>query len=331
MKLLLIGGTRFVGRHIVESALARGHEVTLFNRGRTGKGLFPVEEIVGDRDGEIDKLEGRKWDAVIDTCGYFPRIVAQSASLLKDAVHTYCFISTISVYKDEQPHPIHETGELIRFDETPEKEEITGESYGGFKVLCEETVAEHYGADRTLIIRPGLVVGPFDPSDRFTYWIDRYGSRGPILVPDRAQQQTQFIDARDLAEFTVRMVENKGSGTFNGVGPAHDTNLGELWSVCKQNCGGLPEEVVVSDEFLIENDVKEWVDLPFLFGVDDDGLTADITAALSHGLTIRRMAETVADTSEWHKSRGEVELKTGLSREREAELIAKWQAAHVTA
>lgn len=326
MKLLLIGGTRFVGRHIVECAIARGHEVTLFNRGKTGKGLFDVEEIVGDRDGEIDELSSRKWDAVIDTCGYFPRIVEQSAHTLCDSVDTYCFISTISVFNDKQPSPIPENGELLRFEGEPPKEEITGESYGAFKVLCEEAVANICGSEKTLIIRPGLVVGPYDPSDRFTYWIDRFARTGPVLVPDRAQQPTQFIDARDLAEFTVRMVEKKASGTFNSVGPAHDVNIGEVWSVCKLNCGGLPEEVIVSDEFLNENDVKDWVDLPFVLPPDDGMLIVDNSAALSQGLTCRTVAETVIDLAAWHKGRGEVELKAGMSREREAELLEKWGA-----
>jgi 2'-hydroxyisoflavone reductase len=322
----MIGGTRFVGRHIVESALARGHEITLFNRGRSGKGLFDVEEIIGDRDGETDKIAGRKWDAVIDTCGYVPRVVEQSAFILEDSVDTYCFISTISVYKDGLAGPVDENGELGRFDEVPTSEEVTGATYGPFKVLCEEAVANICGSSKSLIIRPGLIVGPYDTTDRFTYWIDRYGRDGEILVPDRAQQPIQFIDVRDLAEFTIRQVESKASGAVNVTGPAHSLNMGEVWSVCKQNCGGLPVEVVVSDEFLVENEIKEWQDLPFITPKDDDITDSDITKAINAGLTIRRMAETVADTSAWHKARGEIELKAGLSRERERELLDKWNS-----
>lgn len=323
MHLLLIGGTRFVGRHIVECALRRDHEVTLFHRGQTGKGLFDVEEILGNRDGEIEKLAGRKWDAVIDTCGYVPRVVEQSARQLCDAVDTYCFISSISVYKERQGKLLEEDSELLRFEKPPESEEITAESYGPFKVLCEETVSQICGDDKALLIRPGLIVGPYDSTDRFTYWIDRFGRRGPVLVPDRAQQPIQFIDARDLAEFVVRQVEGRASGAFNVTGPAHETTMGEVWSVCKQSCGGLPEEVIVSDDFLAENDVKEWQDLPFIVPKGDDLLLSDITRAIQAGLTIRRMVETVMDTAEWHRSRGEVELKAGMSREREAELLKK--------
>jgi 2'-hydroxyisoflavone reductase len=323
VKLLLIGGTRFVGRHLVESALARGHEITLFNRGRSGKDLFEVEQIFGDRDGETDKIAGRKWDAVIDTCGYVPRIVEQSAFILEDSVDTYCFISTISVYKDGLTGPVAEDGELGRFEEVPKDEEITGASYGPYKVLCEEAVKNICGPEKSLLIRPGLIVGPHDTTDRFTYWIDRFGRDGQVLVPDRAQQPIQFVDVRDLAEFTIRQVEGKASGAVNVTGPAHPLNMGEVWSVCKQNCGGLPVEVVVSDAFLEENEVKEWQDLPFITPKGDDITNTDITKAINAGLTIRRMAETVMDTSAWHKSRGEVTLKVGLSREREAELLAK--------
>ncbi len=327
MKLLIIGGTRFVGRHIVECALSRGHEITLFHRGHTNKDLFDVESIIGDRDGETDKLDARKWDAVIDTCGYVPRVVEQSAFILEDEVDLYCFISTISVYAEGQPTPITEDGQLIRFDDPPASEAVTNETYGGFKVLCEEAVSRIVGEDRTLIVRPGLIVGPHDPTDRFTYWIDRYSSRREILVPNRAQQPMQFVDARDLAEFTVRLVEQKATGTYNLTGPAHATTMGEVWSVCKLNAGGLPEEVIVSDEFLAENEVKEWQDLPFITPLGGDLTIVDITKSINAGLTIRPMAETVAATADWHRTRGEnPELKTGMTREREDELLGKWKA-----
>lgn len=324
MKLLVIGGTRFVGRHIVEFALSRGHEVTLFNRGKSGAELFNVETIVGDRDGETDQLSGRKWDAVIDTCGYVPRVVEQSAHQLSDQVDLYCFISTISVYEEGQSASMDENAAMKRFETVPTTEEITGESYGPFKTMCEESVISIMGGDKSLIIRPGLIVGPNDTTDRFTYWVDRYSRRGPVLVPDRPQQPIQFVDVRDLAEFTVRMVEEKSTGVFNVTGPAHDTVMGEVFGVLKQNCGGLPEEVLVSNDFLTENEVKEWRDLPFITPIGEDIPVVDISKAISCGLTIRPMAQTVIDTAEWHRNRGEnVELKAGMSREREAELLAK--------
>lgn len=325
MHILVIGGTRFVGRHIVECALARGHQLTLFHRGHTGKGLFDVEEIFGDRDGETDVLMGRQWDAVIDTCGYVPRVVEQTADVLAESVGLYCFISTISVYSDDQEGPMSEDSKLIRFDKVPESEEITGESYGAFKALCEDAVTSICGAAKTLIIRPGLVVGPHDPSDRFTYWVDRFSRTDPVLLPDRGDLPMQFIDARDLAAFTVRMVEEKATGVFNAVGPAERTTLADIWRACQDNCDGRPEIVTVSDEFLATKEVRDWVDLPLVLERGTDKHTADIKRALSRGISFRPMPETVRDTAEWHLRREVIELKAGLSRERERELIAEWR------
>ncbi|HVT14292.1 MAG TPA: NAD-dependent epimerase/dehydratase family protein [Fimbriimonadaceae bacterium] len=324
MRLLVIGGTKFVGRHLVECALAHGHEITLFHRGHTGKGLFDVEELFGDRDGETDVLMGREWDAVIDTCGYVPRVVEQSADALSDAVGLYCFVSTISVYAEDQPAPIPETGRVMRFEKPPESEAITGESYGPFKALCEEAVSGICGESKTLIVRPGLIVGPHDPSDRFTYWIDRFGSEKAFLLPDRRTQPIQFIDVRDLAAFTLRLVEQRTSGVFNAVGPAKPTTLGDLWDACQRNCGGRLEPIVVRDEFLDANGVQDWVDLPLLLGEDAKKHLVDIAKAIGKGMTIRPLDETLRDTLEWHRSRGSVDLKAGLSREREAELLKEW-------
>ncbi|HTQ08917.1 MAG TPA: NAD-dependent epimerase/dehydratase family protein [Fimbriimonadaceae bacterium] len=325
MKLLVIGGTRFLGRHIVESALSRGHELTLFHRGQTNKGLFDVEEILGDRDGETDHLYGRTWDAVVDTCGYVPRVVEQSADTLAEAVGLYCFISTISVYRDGHPR-MTEDAELLRFSEIPEKEEITGETYGPFKVLCEEAVANICGDEKTLLIRPGLIVGPHDPTDRFTYWIDRYGSDDEILIPERRGDLVQFVDVRDLADFTVRAVEDRLSGAYNATGPAERLTMGEFWDSCRTNCGGHPREVVVSDEFVQENELHEWSDLPLLLPAGDATLDVDCGKAIAKGLTFRPLPETIRDTADWHRSRGPISLKAGLSREREVELIAKWRS-----
>ncbi len=326
MKLLIIGGTRFVGRAITDCALQRGHEITLFHRGHSNNDLFDVEQIFGDRDGETDKLAGREWDAVIDTCGYHPRVVEQSADTLCDNVGLYCFISTISVYADDNQRPVSEAGKLIRFAEPPKSEEVTGETYGGFKVLCEETINHVLGGEKALHIRPGLIIGPHDTTDRFTYWVDRFSRDGEVLVPDRAQQPIQFIDVRDLADFTVRMVEQGSTGVFNADGPAHDIRMGEVWSVLKDNCGGLPKEVIVSDQFLKDHEVKDWQDLPFVTPKDDDITIVDVTKAIDCGLTLRPLRETVVDTAEWHKNRGEIELKTGMSRQRERELLAEWKS-----
>jgi len=325
VRLLIIGGTHFLGRHIAENAIGRGHELTLFHRGTTNKGLFDVEEILGDRDGETDHLYGRTWDAVIDTCGYFPRVVEQAADTLADSVGIYCFISSISVYKDGQP-AMDETADVARFEQVPDKEEITGESYGPYKVLCEEAVAGICGEDKTLIIRPGLIVGPHDPSDRFTYWIDRFASSDDILVPDRADDLVQFIDVRDLAEFTVRMVEERRAGIYNATGPDTLLTAGEVWDSCRANCGGKAREVVVSDDFVQANELHEWSDLPLLLPAGAGVMDVDCSKAIKHGLTYRPLDNTVRDTLEWHKSRGVAKLRAGLARDREADLIAKWRA-----
>ena len=219
MKLLILGGTKYLGRHLTESALERGHEVTLFNRGRENPDLFhgKVEKLVGDRDGDLAALKGRKWDAVIDTSGYFPRVVKDSARLLADTVDHYTFISTISVYEDFSQPGIEETAPVGKLeDETVE--DIGAGAYGPLKALCEQAV-EEVMPGRSLIVRPGLIVGPYDPTDRFTYWPSRIAKGGEVLAPGDGTSPVQFIDARDLAEWVLTMTERKQTGVFNATGP----------------------------------------------------------------------------------------------------------------
>ena len=227
MKILIIGGTRFLGRHLVNSARARRHEVTLFNRGKTNPNLFwQVEKIQGDREKDLDQLTGRNWDAVIDTCGYFPRIVRMSAEALKGKVENYVFISSISVYSAFSKIGINESDPVGKIeDET--MEEITGESYGPLKALCEKAVQEVFGMD-SLVIRPGLIVGPHDPTDRFTYWPVRVARGGSILAPEKPDLPIQIIDARDLADFIIKLIEQNVSGVFNATGPDHALTLGSM-------------------------------------------------------------------------------------------------------
>lgn len=217
MDILIIGGTRFVGRALVDVAQARGHTVTLFNRGKTNPDVYPnVETIVGDRETDLDKLEGHTWDAVIDTCGYVPRIVKLSAEALKDKAKHYTFISSISVYPVVGAPNRDEESELLTMeDETVE--EITNETYGPLKVLCEQAVQDAF-PDGTLIIRPGLIVGPHDPTNRFTYWVTRTAKGGDAIAPS-AEQPMQFVDARDLAEFTIKQVEAGVCDVYNVTGP----------------------------------------------------------------------------------------------------------------
>jgi len=333
MKLLILGGTVFVGRHLVEAALKRGHVVTLFNRGQHNADLYPeVEKLRGDRDHDdgLAPLRGRRWDAVVDTCGYVPRVVRASAALLSDAVNHYTFISSVSVYKDFTIRNLNEdapTGTIE--DDTTET--VDGETYGPLKVLCERA-AEERMPGRVLTVRPGLIVGPHDPTDRFTYWPRRVAQGGDVLAPRPPEQLVQFIDARDLAAWTVRMVEEKRTGVYNATGPDYPLTLGETLDTCERISGGGARFVWADASFLLAHGVEPWVGLPLWIPVDGDmsGLQEiDCRRAIAAGLTFRPLAETVRDTLAWDATRPEdEERKAGISREREAELLRTWRAQH---
>ncbi len=327
MNLLLLGGTLFLGRHVVDAALARGHAVTLFHRGKTGADLFPeLEHLTGDRDGGLEALRGRSFDAVVDTCGYVPRIVRDSARLLADTCGHYAFVSSGSVY----PHPVapgtDETGTIGTLED-PTVEEVTGETYGPLKALCEAEATAAFG-DRALSVRAGLIVGPHDQSDRFTYWPTRVAAGRDVLGPARPEQPVQFIDARDMAAWMVRMAERRQGGVFNVTGPAEPLRLSELLDECVRVTGSDAEFVQPSAAFLEEQSVQLWVDLPLTLGPEDDGFCGvSIARALAAGLTFRPLAETIADTAAWAaEARPDGVLRTGISREREAELLAAWHA-----
>ena len=225
MKLLMIGGTRFVGWQIVAAAQARGHEVTVFHRGKTAA-PEGVEAIVGDRDGELDRLGDRRWDAVVDTCGYVPRLVRDAVEALRDRVEHFTFISTVSVYADFSPRPVDENAALATLED-PSTEKVTGETYGGLKVLCEEEVLSGMPG-RALIPRPGLIVGPRDYTDRVTHWPARLSLGGEVAAPGTGEEPVQFIDGRDLAEFTVAMVEARETGIYNCTGPDYTLSMREF-------------------------------------------------------------------------------------------------------
>lgn len=326
MNLLVIGGTRFVGRHIVENALERGHTLTLFNRGQSNPGLFPqVEEIHGNRDGDLGLLEGRHWDAVIDTSGYIPRIVRASAEFLAQATDHYAFISTISVYRDPlAPHSDEDAP--LATTEDPDAEEVTGGNYGALKVLCERAVSDVYGS-RALIIRPGLIVGPHDPTDRFTYWPVRIARGGEVLAPGDPSMPVQFIDARDLAEWTVRQVEARQSGIYNATGPADPLTREQVLHTCRETTGSDAQFVWVDDDFLLEHDVAPFTEMPlWIPGEEAAGYgTVQIQRALSDGLTFRPLPVTIVDTLSWASSRGEAyEWRGGLSVQREQASLDAW-------
>jgi 2'-hydroxyisoflavone reductase len=337
LKILVLGGTRFLGPHVAEQALARGHSVTFFNRGRTNPGVLPqVERIQGDRNGELDGLKGRSWDVVIDTSGYVPRHVRLSAELLRARVPHYVFISTVSVYAsfasaNDEGSPV---GRLE--DETVEK--VDGATYGPLKALCESAARAVYGPDHTTILRPGLIVGPDDNTDRFTYWPARAARGGPLAAPNSPGDPVQVIDVRDLAEFTLRAVEHRTAGVFNTLSPPGRFTIGDVVNESIVAARGIakpeaaPEAVWIPTEFLAEQKVAPWSDMPvWAPSVGEEAGFALVSAerAMSAGLNIRPMAETVAATLRWHLQRPEAErdkLKAGLSPEREAALLAAWQA-----
>lgn len=325
MKILIIGGTQFVGRHLADAALKRGHALTLFNRGRNA-GLFPeAEHLVGDRDGDgLHVLKGRSWDAVIDTCGYVPRIVKQSAELLAGSVSSYVFISTISVYAGFTTPGLDENSPLGTLAD-PSVEDINGETYGPLKVLCEQAV-EAALPGRSLLIRPGFIVGPYDPTDRFTYWPHRVALGGDVLVPGTPDQPVQVIDARDLAEWTLLMMEQSATGIYNATGPDYMLTLGEILETCRKVSGSGARLTWVSDAFLKDNDAASTSLLPFYVPASSgmNGLmTASIVKAVAAGLTFRPLAETVQDTLDWDNTRSaDAPRKVGLSLERERELLA---------
>jgi 2'-hydroxyisoflavone reductase len=330
MQLLILGGTVFLGRAIVEAALAEGHEVTLFTRGKHGPELFPgVERLTGDRTAGpegLAALRGRRWDAAIDTSGYVPRVVRDSAGLLAGAVEYYTFISTVSVYADYSAIGLDESAPLGVLEDE-QAEAIDGQTYGPLKALCERA-AEAAMSGRALIIRPGLIVGPHDPSDRFTYWPARAARGGAMLAPGRPEWVTQFIDVRDLAEWTLRMVVLRRSGVYNATGPERPLPFGKLIDACSALGGARP--VWVGEQFLLDQGVAPWSDLPLWIPESDETMAGfsqvSCARAIGAGLTFRPLAQTVADTLAWHASRPPEALRAGISAEREAELLAGWEA-----
>jgi 2'-hydroxyisoflavone reductase len=319
VRLLVLGGTKFLGRHAVDAALADGHDVTIFTRGQTNAELFPeVEHLLGDRDGKLDALAGRRWDGVVDTSGYVPRVVRQSAELLRDAVGRYVFVSSISVY-DDFSEPIDESSPVAQLED-PATEEIM-EAYGALKAACEDVVEEVYG-ERSARVRAGLIVGPFDPTDRFTYWPRRIALGGNVLGPGNPAAPVQFVDARDLARWLVTLALNGPGGTFNATGPAEPLTFEQLLARARDAIGADANVVWVDDQHVLDAEVQPWSELPlWLPGAEYAGMArADISRALAAGLTFRPVEETVVDTLAWDRSvPGD---RPTLTHDREQEILA---------
>ncbi|TXR61095.1 NAD-dependent dehydratase [Bacillus sp. AY18-3] len=339
MKILILGGTRFLGRAFVEEALKRGHEVTLFNRG-TNKEIFPeVEKLIGDRNDDVSSLENRKWDAVVDTCGFSPHHIRNVGEVLRDNIKHYIFISSLSVYKDWIPPHIKEdyilqlepTGDQIKAVENGEVSPY--EYYGALKVLCEKE-AEKYWPGRVLHVRAGLLSGIFDYTDRLPYWIGRVAKGGKVLVPGRKDRPVQIVDIKDVANWGLNMAEKNKAGTFNVTGPNYELTMEELLNTCKKVTNSDAAFVWVDESFMNEHKVQPWTEMPLwlpeTFSLEGEtkpwkgGFSMSIERAVKAGLTFRRLEHTVTDVYEWMKSVDEWELKAGISGEREKELLEKW-------
>lgn len=323
MNLLILGGTKFVGRHITSTALLRGHSVTLFNRGLTNSHLFPdAEKIHGNRDGGLDVLRGRKWDAVIDVNGYLPRVVRASAVLLENSVLRYAFISTLSVFAAFSKQGMNEESPLAQLRDV-HTEVIDAETYGGLKVLCEQAVQQVF-PDGALILRPGYVVGPYDHTDRMTSWWRRITRGGKMLAPGSPGAPLQFIDARDLAAFTLDMVERHATGIYNANGLASHLTWGESFEKAQLLTATDTEFVWVDQEFLRAQKLDDG-DLPMFAFAEDVGIfTMNNHKALAAGLRTRPVAETIRDTLLWDAAEGA--RKLGLNTEREQEVLRTWYA-----
>ena len=344
MKLLLLGGTQFLGRHVVEIALARGHDVTVFTRGRR---VLPeahakaVTHFVGDRDPRnapgLEALAHGRWDAVIDTSGYVPRVVESSASLLAPRTSRYLFVSSISVYAKLDRPGLDETAPLAVL-ERADSEEVA-KDYGALKADCEAVASRVFEA-RATIVRPGLIVGPYDPTDRFGYWPARFvhphllGDRGPHAVaPAPPEAPLQFIDARDLATFMLDLVERDIAGTFNATSPSDLWTFGDLVTGCVQAAGAPPQPVWIPEQKLLGFHVEPWTGLPLWIPAtepDTAGFQRVSTRrAQEAGMRTRPLAQTIADTAEWLASRpNDGAWKHVLSDGRERQIVS---AAHAGA
>ena len=337
IRILILGGTGFTGPHQVSYAISRGHAVTVFNRGKTNPGELHdgVEQLIGDRNGQLDALRGRKWDVVIDNPTTVPVWVRDAAQILKGNVERYVFISTISVYASNRT-PNDETSPLARYtgrdplSVTADAEKAAHAKLYSPMKAASEAEAEKWFPGKTLIIRPGLMVGPRDPTDRFTYWPVRIDRGGEVLAPGTPADPVQFVDARDVAEWTIRMVEKGAKGIYNATGPASPMGMGEMLSGIKTGLNSDAQLTWADAEFLRKRDVAAWSDMPVW--IRPQGSSAamprtSIRKALAQGLTFRTLDETARDTLAWFKTLPEdrhTALKAGLTPERERALLAEW-------
>jgi len=339
LNILILGGTGFTGPFQVKYALSRGHNVTVFNRGRTHPGELPkeAEQLIGDRNGQLDALKGRKWDVCIDNPTTLPVWVRDAAEVLKGNVDRYVFISTISVYADNSRPGMDESGPLAEYEgpdpmkETQATLRANMSLYGPLKVQSEKE-AEKWFPKKTMIIRPGLIVGPGDETDRFTYWPVRVDRGGEVLAPGTPKDGVQFIDARDLAEWTIRMVELGTTGIFNATGPDYKLTMGKMLDDIKTAIRSDAQFTWVDADFLMAQKVRAWSDMPVWVsprGGETGFSQISVKKALNKGLTYRPVSDTAQATLEWFKKQPaerQANLRSGISSERETSVLAAWHA-----
>jgi 2'-hydroxyisoflavone reductase len=330
-RILILGGTGFLGPHLVEIARSRGHTITLFNRGKSNPHLFPeLEKLRGDRDGDLEALRDREWDAVIDTSGYVPRIVRASAELLAPAVEHYVFISSISVYANFARKGIDEQHPVGTLEDKDRDSEDVPAHYGKLKALCEQAAAASMPG-RVTSIRPGLIVGPGDGTDRFTYWPVRVARGGEVLAPGSGDDDTQYIDVRDLAAWTIAVVEKRHMGVYNAVGPDQPISMKEFLSECKRVTGTGASFTWVPADFLEAEKVAPWTQMPMWAPAKGEDIgfgSLSNRKAVNRGLKFRPLEDTVRATLDWFRSLPEerqAKVRAGLSAEREAEVLAAWR------
>ncbi|HSQ24134.1 MAG TPA: NAD-dependent epimerase/dehydratase family protein [Pyrinomonadaceae bacterium] len=339
LRILILGGTGFTGPFQVRYALGRGHKVTVFNRGRTHPGELPkeAEQLLGDRNGQLDALKGRTWDVVIDNPATLPVWVRDAAQILKGNAERYVFISSISAYADTSRQGMDETAPLAKYTGADAMKETNATMrannfalFGPLKAQSEAE-AEKWFPGKTLVIRPGYIVGPGDESDRFTYWPVRVERGGEVLAPGNPSDPIQIIDARDLAEWTIRMVEQGTVGSFNAVGPKSRLTMGRMLSDMKKTTNSDARFTWVDDEFLkaqkIIDDIPIWTSTK---GPEIGYSTVNISKALSQGLTFRSLSETTKATLEWFRKQTperQMKMRAGIKAQREAEVLAAWHAS----
>ena len=345
MKILVLGGSRFLGRTFVEEAQMQNHEVTIFNRGNQNEGFRDVEILTGDRFGDLNELKNRYWDAVLDTSGFIPSSVLISTDLLKDRVKHYTFISSISVYQDwvqenfDEKYPVYEMS--LEEANKLSKNSNGYEYYGQFKALCE-VIAEKNLPGRVLNVRAGQLIGPNDYTDRIPFWIHRIAAGGKVLAPGNPNRPVQMIDNQDLAQWILSMMASQSAGTFNATGPDYTLTMGEFLENCKKVTGSNAEIVWCDEKFLLDQGVAPWTEMPLWvpeeFPLEPElnepwkgAFSVNIEKAIASGLTFRPLEESLTEIHEWEKQRNLAsdEWKSGMSRDREKELLQLWSRSNV--